>query len=1349
MKNFKLYRYLFLVIIYLIGVFLIAFNFYQIEYRKNLKVAEKSISNLYAALNENISQRFLELDKILEDLYINFFFSFKQKKKLSDFENYLSNLRFPYSVYYIKNIYSAIGYNYENNQKIFSLLENKILDIDNFKKSKPKDFEYLNQPFFIGKQFKLSTYVFNQKKYFKNFFLIKSDYLDAKKNIVVRLVIQGDFYEISKPWLELFKINFATWLLQSEDEIISNIDDFQSKESFIKFINQVQSNSNNLSKQVKIKNKDYLFNRVEIFENKLWFFVNIKEPEILSYNFFFALFFYSLFFSFAILYLKLKNEKNKFQLEKNSLESLLDKRNADFINVFDNKDKELKEYAQNVEKKLLENLKFQEQIFDLFDNPALVFDKNFNFLKANLSAIEKFGANNLNSLIISGLFSKANLSENTFVRFDANIINGLSIEERKLAQKIADFQWKKTIINLPFIDENKILLIGKKIVFEDQDIEDSKANIFALLDLCSSINIGLIVFDKNGVVLQNQKAKEYFNDYIKSFDDFCEIFSLETKDKLCDRLKKYGEIELKKINSLISNQTLLDIKIKSLKIKEEEYAIVLVEDKTLFYKLFYDLLISEAKLTAASKLSEIIVFIIDEKGNIEKEKYFSYSPNDVEKCRENILSDENFIQALSEAKLYNNSRITTVINNKEYFSVIIEPYISETNEFKYVVAINNKSKISYLENELQNLRKEIKEKEQLLKGFYFEAVLRPQFQLLSLSESAYELFNLEKKEAVIADIDFINSFENEDFVKALTSKIILPLEKITYFKSKITDKNSTIRYFEIAALTKIEENNFGQRREIIKAFAYNIDEMLTLESSAEDLKAKYEILFSNDMIGIIFYNLNTLNIITSNNKADLIFESNKKKKLNSIFISEQIDMLLRNENFVYSKEKPNSNIEYYEIHSIRNDVSKLGGIICFDITKMKTAEENFIRYQQNLERAIKERTMQLLNTNKSLLKEFEKQKLIEKRIERQISLLNDLINLTPLPIFLKKFNGELIAANKKFFEFIELKNKEINIFGSEFIFSNKLLLEIKNAEEKIYEYNKICQFETVYTDKNGILRELELTAIRIPEFEDYNDVILGIIQDITKQKEAQRRIQEALQKEKELSDLKSRFISMASHEFRTPLTAILSSTEIIEMLIKKQNYQKALEHINKIKASVKLTANIMNDALFFNKAEMGKIVIKNKKIVFKEFIKDLIEELLIGTYSGREIETYIRENFILYSDKNLIRQILSNLLNNALKYSQSKVTFYARKINDHKAIFIVRDRGIGIPKKDLPNLFQPFFRAENVDGIKGTGLGLAIVKKAVEELKGEIKVKTKENFGTAFFVILPKNNELKNEPKEN
>ncbi len=230
----------------------------------------------------------------------------------------------------------------------------------------------------------------------------------------------------------------------------------------------------------------------------------------------------------------------------------------------------------------------------------------------------------------------------------------------------------------------------------------------------------------------------------------------------------------------------------------------------------------------------------------------------------------------------------------------------------------------------------------------------------------------------------------------------------------------------------------------------------------------------------------------------------------------------------------------------------------------------------------------------------------------------------------------------------------------------------------------------------------------------------------------------ALEKEKELNELKTRFVSMASHEFRTPLATILSSLSLVTKYGEIGEKESQAKHINRIKTSITHLTEILNDMLSLSKLEEGKISASPELFNIKEFISLAIQELQGLTKPGQQIHFHHFGNQEVYLDNKILKNILFNLVSNAIKFSpESKPIEVFTTVNTSFIEIKVKDNGIGIPEEDQEQLFQRFFRGQNAANIQGTGLGLNIVARYVELMNGTITFESKPEKGTIFIIKIP------------
>jgi PAS domain S-box-containing protein len=257
--------------------------------------------------------------------------------------------------------------------------------------------------------------------------------------------------------------------------------------------------------------------------------------------------------------------------------------------------------------------------------------------------------------------------------------------------------------------------------------------------------------------------------------------------------------------------------------------------------------------------------------------------------------------------------------------------------------------------------------------------------------------------------------------------------------------------------------------------------------------------------------------------------------------------------------------------------------------------------------------------------------------------------------------------------------------------------------------------------------------------EALNYTIIKLESEIRERKKAEEEARKSLEKERELNELKTKFVSIASHEFRTPLSTVMSSAALIQQYKDKGELAKVDKHIQRIKSSVNHLTLVLNDFLSLGKLEEGKVDIKNESIHVEEFLHEINEEVNAFLKDGQQIEVVCEEKTnVIETDIRILRNIMFNLISNASKYSTThkKIHLSCSK-NESHFLFVVKDEGIGIPAEDQKHLFERFFRASNAGNIHGTGLGLNIVKRYVELLNGKITFTSEYGKGSMFQVEIP------------
>jgi len=285
----------------------------------------------------------------------------------------------------------------------------------------------------------------------------------------------------------------------------------------------------------------------------------------------------------------------------------------------------------------------------------------------------------------------------------------------------------------------------------------------------------------------------------------------------------------------------------------------------------------------------------------------------------------------------------------------------------------------------------------------------------------------------------------------------------------------------------------------------------------------------------------------------------------------------------------------------------------------------------------------------------------------------------------------------------------------------------KESEQEMVRQKK--QLELISDDMRKLNAELETKV------EQRTLILREALQELEK---SQLELNEALSKEKELGEIKSRFVSMASHEFRTPLSTVLSSASLISKYVNTDEQDKRDKHIKRIKDSVKHLNTLLEDFLSLGKLEEGKVKATVAEFNVRDFMEEVVDEMKSILKENQDIQPSYEGDLLFVSDKRLLKNILINLLSNAIKFSPENAAINLQVRNSGgKLLLLVKDKGIGISEEDMSHLFSSFFRGKNVLNIEGTGLGLNIVKRYAELLHGNVNLQSKLNEGTTVYVEVP------------
>jgi PAS domain S-box-containing protein len=419
-----------------------------------------------------------------------------------------------------------------------------------------------------------------------------------------------------------------------------------------------------------------------------------------------------------------------------------------------------------------------------------------------------------------------------------------------------------------------------------------------------------------------------------------------------------------------------------------------------------------------------------------------------------------------------------------------------------------------------------------------------------------------------------------------------------------------------------------------------------------------------------------------------------------------------------------------------------------DSSTHKKAEAEIIRLNEALEATVEERTRDLQYT----LEQLEKSR---DQLEASLSFQKAILDNAGAMIIATDKRGVLKLFNPEASLNLGYSQEEVVNNFTPILFHNRSEIERKRSSLLLqFGINIDDEFEVlVERAKRNIHEEEQCTFIRrngeqlpvsltISSIRDSTGEISGfmwIAIDVSARKKAEENLYESLKKEKELGELKSRFVSMASHEFRTPLSAILSSAYLIEKHTKTDDQPKREKHLQRIFSSVNMLTNILNDFLSLGRIEEGKLLVSLSQINIRELMISIARDMKSTLKKHQKIRCFHEGNPYVLLDPSLLKHIVMNLVSNASKFSFERSPIEITTISSDSHVFIsVKDFGMGIAADDQRHLKERFFRGANAVNIQGTGLGLHIVSKYAELLNGVVECNSELEKGTEFVVKFDK-----------
>jgi PAS domain S-box-containing protein len=404
-----------------------------------------------------------------------------------------------------------------------------------------------------------------------------------------------------------------------------------------------------------------------------------------------------------------------------------------------------------------------------------------------------------------------------------------------------------------------------------------------------------------------------------------------------------------------------------------------------------------------------------------------------------------------------------------------------------------------------------------------------------------------------------------------------------------------------------------------------------------------------------------------------------------------------------------------------------------DITDRKKADQEIRDLNVNLEHKVEKRTRELAAINEELMAEIEERERFEQALGEKTEELEKFFSVAIDLLCIADITGRFLKLNRAWENTLGYSIEELeNSRFLDYVHPEDLESTL-NSIGTLREQKTVVGFTNRYRTKSGTYRDIEWHSVPV------GLRIYAAARDVTDRISLAKSLEDSILREKELNELKSRFVSMASHEFRTPLASILMAGETLMTYWKRFDDEKIQAKLQGIKDQVKHLNSIVSNVMQVSRIHEGRIGFDPEEIELVSLCKAVIDDFSADKTMKRNID--FSSDFKVMPvliDKRLMTQVLTNLISNAVKYAQPDPQVGIRLYADGGNIMIsVKDNGIGIPEKDQKNLFQPFFRAGNVRAIEGNGLGLNIVRESLLLHGGEITFTSKQGEGSVFYIHLP------------
>lgn len=408
-----------------------------------------------------------------------------------------------------------------------------------------------------------------------------------------------------------------------------------------------------------------------------------------------------------------------------------------------------------------------------------------------------------------------------------------------------------------------------------------------------------------------------------------------------------------------------------------------------------------------------------------------------------------------------------------------------------------------------------------------------------------------------------------------------------------------------------------------------------------------------------------------------------------------------------------------------------------------------IRYLRSRQMAVRNeqntRTVRIYGASTDITQ----RKVAEAALEQERKFLRDIMDTSPSSITVVDATGKIVFVNERASQmqgvepdeatertYNDPKWRHTDYEGNPWPDEKQPFVVVMKTKQPVWDIRHAIE------DQYGRRKYLSINGI--PQLDENGEVqrIVFSVEDISAQKALEDDIKRALEREIEMNELKSRFLSMVSHEFKNPLAVIMTSTSILRMQKAYLTYERLEDRLHMIESQVRRLSQLLDDVSLINRAQFIGRNLDLRMIDLPEYVSAIIQEVQMAYPQHAQIYVNLDglRTATLLTDEVYLHQIINNLLSNALKYTPPERPVYIHcHTHEHlpHVVIEIQDEGIGIPQEDQTDIFKAFRRASNVGEIEGTGLGLAIVKYSVDALKGEIRFKSQVGQGTHFWVSLP------------